>query len=304
MFLNFTFSVSIFNLEEPNMESVSSGLINKFENTTRNIISPVAHISRSIGHKFAVTSVQWYPVDNGCFISGGHDGVVKIWATESCKTMKEIKCGKHIYAAKMPQTGASHCLISVATDEGDIQLVDIRAGCAVQRLNGHDGAVWSLDWNPTSEHMLCSGGRDHTVRIFDIRQSGDSSCRACLDQYMSHGMPEEDAPYLPNQSSSSSQASSSQAQSKHWWDLNAQSSSHFIRTRVRSKVASAHNKSVHGVCFSPDGRHLVSSAKGDGLHLWNLTTPAPSLCPVHFPRAINQVHFSLYTYTCINIIAY
>lgn len=271
-------SLSIFNLEEHNTEPIS---FNKFENITRNTISPIAHVGRQSGHKFAVTAVQWYPVDNGCFISGGHDGMVKIWATESCKTMKDVKCARHVYAAKMPHLGSSHCLIAVATDEGDTQLIDIRAGCAIQRLSGHDGAVWSLDWCPTSEYMLASGGRDNTVRIFDIRQSGESACRTCLDQYMAHGLPEDDAPYLPHPSVSTSP--------KHWWGLNQTQSSHFVRTRVRNHIATAHLKSVHAVCFSPDGRYLVSSAAGDGVHLWNLTTTAPSLCPVHFPHANNQV---------------
>jgi DNA excision repair protein ERCC-8 len=282
-------SISIFNLECSNKTLETHN--NKFENPAHKIITPVSHIKgrkggTAGGHEFAVTSVQWYPIDNGCFISGGHDGVVKIWATESTQMMKEVKCAQHVYCAKMPpaKVGGSHCLIAVATNEGETQLIDIRAGCAIQRLGGHDGGVWSLDWSPTNEFMLATGGKDGAVRVFDIRQHGDSACRACLDQYMAHGLPEEGAPYLPEAASSDMTT-----RSRHWWGLNQTAAPVYVRTRVRNKVATAHTNGVHAVCFSPDGRYLVTSAAGEGLKLWDMTTSQPSVCPVVFSHALNQV---------------
>ena len=35
------------------------------------------------GHKFAVSSAIWYPVDTGLFITGSFDHCVKVWDTNS-----------------------------------------------------------------------------------------------------------------------------------------------------------------------------------------------------------------------------
>ena len=33
------------------------------------------------GHKYAVTSVVWYPIDTGLFVTGSFDHYVKVWDT-------------------------------------------------------------------------------------------------------------------------------------------------------------------------------------------------------------------------------
>ena len=42
---------------------------------------PVAKVERSHPdcHKFSVSAVEWYPVDNGIFVSGAFDAQVKVW---------------------------------------------------------------------------------------------------------------------------------------------------------------------------------------------------------------------------------
>lgn len=37
------------------------------------------------GHKYAVSSVSWYPVDTGLFVTGSYDHYVKVWDTNSTK---------------------------------------------------------------------------------------------------------------------------------------------------------------------------------------------------------------------------
>lgn len=35
------------------------------------------------GHKFAISSAMWYPIDTGLFITGSYDHYVKVWDTNS-----------------------------------------------------------------------------------------------------------------------------------------------------------------------------------------------------------------------------
>ena len=74
------------------------------------------------GHTLAVSSVQWYPVDTGAFISSGHDGKVKFWDTNTLQVVMDVTVSRHVYAAKMPSlarlgSGAAHCLIAIGCDD-------------------------------------------------------------------------------------------------------------------------------------------------------------------------------------------
>lgn len=39
--------------------------------------------SAPLGHKYAVSSVQWYPVDTGLFVSGSFDHYINLWDTNT-----------------------------------------------------------------------------------------------------------------------------------------------------------------------------------------------------------------------------
>ncbi|ORZ00576.1 WD40-repeat-containing domain protein [Syncephalastrum racemosum] len=65
----------------------------------------------------------------------------------------------------------------VATGHTDdvVRLWDPRAddGSNVRRvLRGHTGWTSSVSWSPKSEHILCSGSYDGTVRVWDLRSRG------------------------------------------------------------------------------------------------------------------------------------
>lgn len=112
-------------------------------------------------------------------------------------------------------------------------LCDLRSGCATHRLQGHDGPAQVTQWSPRNQHILVSGGRDHTVRMWDVR--GGRSTLMILD-------PENTSPVKS-------------------------------RVRKRMKIVpQAHKSRVTSLCFTGDGLWLLSFSYDGDLKLWNSTT--------------------------------
>ena len=102
-----------------------------------------------------MTSLQWYPVDAGLFVSGAMDGVIKVWDTSRFEPAMAFELGERVYAARMPppdaddgggrrgrrgagaKRGRTHCLIAAGTDGTRVRLCDLTVGCApVVRFEG------------------------------------------------------------------------------------------------------------------------------------------------------------------------
>ena len=151
-------------------------------------------------HNHMIISTQWWPVDNGIFITAGCDGLVKLWdANEMCAVWsfnlqrqgprqpvhsqaRRMSGGAVLYDAKMSNIAVEHMLIATATKNGSIRLCDPRSGSGTHTLVGHKSPVLSLSWSPTTPFALASGSVDRGVRIWDIRRSGLNACVLALDQ--------------------------------------------------------------------------------------------------------------------------
>lgn len=42
-------------------------------------------------HKYAVTSLSWYPADNGLFVTSSYDSTIKVWDTNEMKVTFNLK---------------------------------------------------------------------------------------------------------------------------------------------------------------------------------------------------------------------
>ena len=132
------------------------------------------------GHAYAVNCVQWYPFDTGLFISGGMDGKVLLWDTNTLQVAQTLEVGQGVHAVHMSSRAQAHQLIACASDSRDVRLCDPRSGATSHVLFGHRDAVWSVRWSPASEFALASGSVDGTVRVWDVRRAGHL---AVLDQH-------------------------------------------------------------------------------------------------------------------------
>lgn len=164
------------------------------------------------GHSFSICSVQWYPVDNGIFISSDVNGRIILWDTNlfepafsfeipnpNYSTMihrssfSTIRSNDNISSQKtlgisnmtIPKSStSSHFLAAVASHQDpNIRLCDVTSGTYSHQLTGHGPfGVHTVSWSPKDEFLLVSGGDDGTIRLWDIRKSGSAACITILDR--------------------------------------------------------------------------------------------------------------------------
>lgn len=184
-------------------------------------------------HKYQVDCVQWYPADTGLFVTSSQDKKVKIWDPNHMKPVDQFSIDCHILHHHMSPVAFKHSLLSVAGDTGEVILCDLRSGSSTHHLQGHDGAVQVTQWSPRNQYILLSGGRDHTVRVWDVRAG--HACLRALD--MNNSPPE---------------------------------SSRF--KKKMKKIPEAHKSRVTSLCFTHDGSWLLSFSYDGDLKLWNTDT--------------------------------
>lgn len=108
--------------------------------------------SASPARKF-VSSVQWYPIDTGAFMTASFDGIAAIWDATSFEPIGEFETHSIIYAAKMNHSGS---LIAAALVDNSVRLIDPNTGGVTHSMGGHTMAATSVDWSSSSPFILAS----------------------------------------------------------------------------------------------------------------------------------------------------
>ncbi|GAV56576.1 WD40 domain-containing protein [Cephalotus follicularis] len=131
------------------------------------------------GHKYAISSAIWYPIDTGLFITGSYDHYIKVWDTNTTQVVMNFKMPGKVYRVAMSSLSTSHMLIAAGTEDVQVRLCDIASGAFAHTLSGHRDGIMSVEWSTSSEWVLMTGGCDGAIRFWDIRRAG---CFRVLDQ--------------------------------------------------------------------------------------------------------------------------
>jgi DNA excision repair protein ERCC-8 len=150
---------------------------------------------------------------------------------------------------------ASHVLVACATQHPAVRLVDLRTGSSTHSLVGHHGALLSLAWSPTLEHILASGGIDGTVRLWDIRKS--SGALGVLNMEDSTGITGTDG---------------------------------MGRSARARDVGKSHTAAVNGISWTDDGAYLITAGHDERIRVWDAATGANTLAS--FGPIIKNGHLS------------
>ncbi|RWW84877.1 hypothetical protein BHE74_00006492 [Ensete ventricosum] len=89
------------------------------------------------GHKFAISTAIWYPVDTGLFVTGSFDHFVKVWDTNTTQVVMDFKMPGKVYGTAMSSIAKAHMLIAAGSADVQVRLCDIASGAFTHTLSGH-----------------------------------------------------------------------------------------------------------------------------------------------------------------------
>lgn len=131
-------------------------------------------------HIYGITKVKWWRQDNGMFITSSYDGNVKIWDTEQFKPVYTFDIEKKVFSFDLcgenDEKKNESYLIAVASDQLYIRLMDLRSGSNSHNLSGHESKTLVVKWHPSRTNILCSGGLDCQIKMWDVRRSNSFLC--------------------------------------------------------------------------------------------------------------------------------
>ncbi|KAK8584958.1 hypothetical protein V6N13_138900 [Hibiscus sabdariffa] len=242
------------------------------------------------GHKYAISSTIWYPVDTGLFVTGSYDHYVKVWDTNTTQVVMSFKMPGKVYRTAMSPLATSHMLIAAGTEDVQVRLCDIASGAFAHTLSGHRDGVMTVEWSTSSEWVLITGGCDGAIRFWDIRRAG---CFLVLDQSQSQlgRRPPVLARSAANKVNVSKSLSAGQnSLGKQRAPQKKVSNGHGMKQStigrmptngsVRQRLhpgmlsiqdrATAHYGAVTGLKVTDDGMYLLSAGSDSRIKLWDL----------------------------------
>ena len=123
--------------------------------------------------KRAVNRVNWHPSHRSILISASHNSNVRLWDIRS-------KAVEPCIATYNPRTEAcrdvqmcptNENLLAAVFENGNLAVWDQRfPDAALNQITAHTGVALSVKWCPTVPGMLATGGRDKTVKIWDMNK--------------------------------------------------------------------------------------------------------------------------------------
>ncbi|KAG9147150.1 hypothetical protein Leryth_005385 [Lithospermum erythrorhizon] len=249
------------------------------------------------GHKYAISSAIWYPVDTGLFITGSYDHYINVWDANTSQVVVNFKMPGKVYRTAMSSLATSHMLIAAGTEDVQVRLCDISSGAFAHTLSGHRDGVMSLEWSSSNEWVLFTGGCDGAIRFWDIRRAG---CFKVLNQshtqfgrrpQLVHSNTEKAS---TSKSSTAGQSSSGKGRIAQRKNVNGNSIKPSTTGKTSSQTkgskqrlhpgmlsvqdrATAHYGIVTGLKATEDGMYLLSAGSDSRLRLWDVESGCNTL---------------------------
>ncbi|WWC97058.1 hypothetical protein V866_003935 [Kwoniella sp. B9012] len=209
------------------------------------------------GHREACHGVSWSPNDER-FVSGGDDGLVKIWSYREAREEKVLS--GHGWDVRCVDWHPTKGLIVSGSKDMLVKFWDPRTGKDLSTLHSHKSTINTCVWSPEG-HLVATAGGDAVIRLFDIRtfreleaMKGHTKEINCLEWHPIHH---------------SLFTSGDAAGTINHYSLTSPTPSEPI-----TSLASAHEDSVFSLSYHPLGHLLCSGSKDFTARFWQRARPA------------------------------
>ncbi|WWC87788.1 uncharacterized protein L201_002680 [Kwoniella dendrophila CBS 6074] len=209
------------------------------------------------GHREACHGVSWSPNDER-FVSGGDDGLVKIWSYREAREEKVLS--GHGWDVRCVDWHPTKGLIVSGSKDMLVKFWDPRTGKDLSTLHSSKSTINTCVWSPEG-HLVATAGGDAVVRLFDIRTFKE------LDAMKGHTKEINCLEWHPIHHSLFTTGDS--AGTINHYSLTSPNPSEPI-----TSLTSAHEDAVFSLSYHPLGHLLCSGSKDFTARFWQRARPS------------------------------
>ena len=113
------------------------------------------------GHRNDVRALALSSDDR--MLASASSGGLKIWNIKTQNCLRTLECGYALCCAFLP----GDKIVVVGTKDGHLELYDIAASSLLDKIEAHEGAVWTLQVHPDGKSLI-TGSADKSVKFWNF----------------------------------------------------------------------------------------------------------------------------------------
>lgn len=199
------------------------------------------------GHTAEVRRVG-VSADGKRLLTSSDDTTLRLWDTRTGKQLRVFEGNTgSIRSAALSRDGKR---VLSGSDDGTVRLWDATTGKELLKMTGHTDGVCSVAFGPEGQALSC--GKDRTMRLWDLSTGKNTGV------FTGNTHPESEVVYSDKAKLAAAWGSYGKI---HLWNL-----------ETGKKVRTIDAAYATSVCFSPDGKRLLTAANEATLNSWDVET--------------------------------
>lgn len=206
-----------------------------------------------------ISTVQWYPVDNGIFVSSSYTGKIKLY---------DANCFDAVFEFDFPNTKVhslrfedGNCdrqpMLCAGLSDGTVRIFDIVSGDQIISIGGHAMDCTVVDWNPQNKFELLSGGKDGSAKVWDIRHVKQNLPLLQLDWLQEDWKEGKHSEIL---------------RTNDFQSLKRQRDQENVRNISKASLCKAHDSSIMSGRYTPCGNRIITAGQDNKLRSWQASS--------------------------------
>ena len=271
---------------------------------------------RTIKETLSLGNPVAFSPDGKHIVSASSDKSIKLWLVMN-GVCRKIFTGHAVNVSSVLFSPDGRYIVSASSDR-TVRVWDMGKEDYIQRFIGHEGNVFSATFSPDGRYIV-SASHDKTVKLWDVK-TGE-----CIHTFIGHkgwvwyACFVSDGKYIVSESYDED--------SKQWesrqWDVNTfkcvqtycgrlginrhspdgryeafrDNQENTIKlldleTKKYIRTFIGHASHINSICFSPDGRYILSASNDKKVKLWNIETGE---CIRTYSGHIGEVYFASFS---------